>query len=95
MHGQACTQHGTYDLQRVQDTLFNHIAVLSSAGVIAHVELSSVLFQKSTDNHGSFFTGVLDDRSGRSGDSGLDDGYTELLVEVGNLQVVQDQRGFL
>lgn len=85
----------TYDLQGIQDTLFNHVAVLSNTGVVAHVELVSILFQQGTDDDGSFLTGVLDDCSCGTGDGGLDDGYAELLVKVGYFEVVEDEGCFL
>jgi hypothetical protein len=85
----------THDLERIKDTLFNHVTVLSNTGIVAHVELRSILFQQSSDNDGSFLSGVLDDCSCRTGDSGSNDRDAELLVKVGDLEVVEDERCFL
>lgn len=85
----------TYDLQGIQDTLFDHVTVLSHTGIVAHVELVSVLFQQGTDDDGSFLAGVFDDRSCGTGNGGLDDGYAELLVKVGYFEVVEDEGCFL
>ncbi|GKT57007.1 unnamed protein product [Colletotrichum tofieldiae] len=79
------------DLEGVKDTGSDHVDVLALGGVEALVELAGVLVGELANNDGALETGVLDDGASGAGDGVLDDGDTELLVEVGGLDVLQGQ----
>jgi hypothetical protein len=83
------------NLEGVKDTGGDHVDVLSLGGVVSHVEVVGVLVGQLSNDNGSLSTGVLNDGAGRFGDGGLDDVNTELLVEVGDLDVVKGVLGSL
>ncbi|KAJ0166013.1 hypothetical protein CTA2_9100 [Colletotrichum tanaceti] len=79
------------DLEGVKDTGSDHVDVLALGGVKALVELAGVLVGELANNDGALKTGVLDNAASGAGDGVLDNGNTELLVEVGSLDVLQGQ----
>ncbi|QBZ61067.1 hypothetical protein PoMZ_08013 [Pyricularia oryzae] len=86
---------GADDLQGVDDTGIDHVDVLALGGIVALAEVGAELVHELANNDGALKTGVLDDRPGRAGDGVLDDADTELLVEVGRLDVAQGLAGSL
>ncbi|KAF3799563.1 Heat shock protein 60, partial [Colletotrichum gloeosporioides] len=82
---------GADDLEGVEDTGSNHVDVLALGAVEALVELVGELVGELTNDDRALKTGVLDDAAGGAGDGVLDDADTELLVEVGGLDVLQGQ----
>lgn len=83
------------NLEGVDDTAGDHVNVLTLGAVEAAVEVLGVLIGQLANNDAALETGVLNNGAGRAGDGALDDGDTELLVEVGGLDVVQSVGGSL
>lgn len=86
------------DLERVEDTGRDHVAVLRGGGVVSPVELvlrRVLLREQFAYDDGSFFTGVLDDSACRSEDGVSDHRDTEFLIEVVDAQPVELGRCFL
>ena len=66
-------------------------AIMSTYSLLAAVETAvevlGVLVSQLANNDGALETSVLNDGASRAGDGALDDADTELLVEVGGLDV--------
>lgn len=88
-------QGGADDLEGIQDTGGNHVDVLALGAVEALVEVVGELVGDLADNDGALSAGVLDDHASGAGDSVLDNGNTELLVEVGRLDLAEGVDGGL
>jgi hypothetical protein len=91
-------QGSSDDLERVEDTGRDHVAVLRGLCVVAPVELvldGELLGEELADDDSTFLAGVVDDGSGRTTDRVADDGDTELLVKVLGLDGLELSRGFL
>lgn len=88
-------QSGADNLQGVDDTGSDHVNVLTLGAVVAAVEVLGVLVSQLADNDGAFETSVLNDGASGAGDGALDDADTELLVEVGGLDVTETVGGGL
>ncbi|TLD33253.1 hypothetical protein PspLS_00817 [Pyricularia sp. CBS 133598] len=86
---------GADDLEGVDDTGVDHVDVLALGGIVTLAEVRAELVHELANNDGALKTGVLDDCPGRAGDGILDDANTELLVEVGRLDVAQSLAGSL
>ena len=76
----------------LEDTGTDHVDVLALSGVVAPVELVAVLAQDGADDDGALLTGVLDDGPDGLAECGADDGDAELLVKVGEWDVLEDLR---
>lgn len=83
------------DLERVNNTGGDHVNVLALGAVVAAVEVLGELISELANNDAALETGVLDDSAGRAGDGALDNADTELLVEVGGVDLVQAVGGSL
>jgi hypothetical protein len=86
---------GANDLERVEDTGFNHVDVLALGAVEALVELLTKLVHDLADDNATLSTGILDNGTSRAGDGALDNADTELLVKVRGLEVIQGVGGSL
>lgn len=91
----SINKSGTDDLEGVKDTSLDHVDVLALSAVKALVEVVGILISELANNDGTLSTGVLDDLAGGVGDGVLDDGDTELLVEVVGLDVLEGVDGGL
>lgn len=60
------------NLERVKDTLSDHVDVLALGGVVAHLELVAVLLEQVTDDDRALLARVVDNLLARS-DDGLSD----------------------
>ncbi|PKS09713.1 hypothetical protein jhhlp_004334 [Lomentospora prolificans] len=81
------TETGPNDLEGIKDTGGDHVDVLTLGAVEALVEVTGELIHELANNNGALKAGVLDNGLGRLGDGVLDNADTELLVEVGRLNV--------
>jgi hypothetical protein len=77
-------ESGADNLEGVEDTGLNHVNVLALGAVETLVEVVLILV-----NDGALGAGVLDNLASGVGDGVLDDGNSELLVEVGSLDRVK------
>lgn len=94
-----CTEKGGYsasidesgadNLEGIKNTSFNHVDVLASGAVESLVEVAAELIGELANNNRAFSSGVLDNLAGGVCDGVLDNGDTELLVEVGSLDVLK------
>lgn len=80
---------GADDLKGVEDTGLDHVDVLASGAVEAHVEVAGVLVAEFANNDRALEAGVLNNGAGGAGDGVLDDAHTELLVKVGGLDLLE------
>ena len=83
------------NLEGVKDTGLDHVDVLALSAVESLVEVASELVGELANNDRALGTGVFDDLASGVGDSVLDNGDTELLVEVGGLDILQGVDGSL
>ncbi|KUI63192.1 hypothetical protein VP1G_11450 [Cytospora mali] len=77
------------DLEGVKDTGLDHVNVLALGAVETLVEVTAELISQLANNDGALKSSVLDDCPRWAGDGVLNDGHTELLVEVGSLDTTQ------
>lgn len=83
------------DLERVDDTGSDEVDVLALGAVEATVEILGVVVGELADNNATLQTGVLDNGASGAGDGVLDDANTELLVEVGSVDLLKAVGGGL
>lgn len=83
------------DLEGVKDTGSDHVNVLALGAVEALVEVSGVLVSELANNNRTLETSILDDGAGRAGNGALDNVHSELLVEVGGLDLAKGVDGGL
>jgi hypothetical protein len=83
------------NLEGVEDTGSDHVDVLALGAVESLVKVTLVLIDELANDDRALSTGVLDDLASGVGDGVLDDGNTELLVEVGSLDGAESVGGGL
>ena len=86
---------GTDNLEGIKDTSFNHVDVFAVCAVETLVEIGGKLVCKLANNDRALSSSVLDDLAGGVGNCVLDDGDTELLVEVCSLDILEGVDGGL
>lgn len=85
-HAGSIGERRSDDLGRVDDTLFDHVDILTVQGVVAEVSLQ---VEDLRDDDGSVNAGVLGDLGARLVEGASHNVDAGLLVLVGTLQVVQ------
>src|SRR5680860_1160074 len=89
--GRRILERGTHNLGRIDDALFDQVAILAGRGVVAEVVL--VLVEDLAHDHGAVFAGILGDLAQRRLKGAAHDVDADFLVLVGALEGVEHLNG--